>query len=100
MAGAILGRSRVPALPVASDLHALLRAAAVPPPYVLVGASGDGFPVRVFAGTASERGGRVWSSSMRCMKININGSPEVVWDGRTDFLVPFGVHLYRGASRR
>ena len=30
-------------------LHALLRAAAVPPPYVLVGASGDGFPVRVFA---------------------------------------------------
>lgn len=34
---------------VASDLHALLRAAAVPPPYVLVGASGDGFPVRVFA---------------------------------------------------
>ena len=35
---------------VASDLQALLRAAAVPPPYVLVGASGDGFPVRVFAG--------------------------------------------------
>jgi pimeloyl-ACP methyl ester carboxylesterase len=35
---------------VASDLNALLRAAAVPPPYVLVGASGDGFPVRVFAG--------------------------------------------------
>ena len=34
---------------VASDLHALLRAAAVAPPYVLVGASGDGFPVRVFA---------------------------------------------------
>jgi pimeloyl-ACP methyl ester carboxylesterase len=35
---------------VASDLQSLLRAAAVPPPYVLVGASGDGFPVRVFAG--------------------------------------------------
>lgn len=35
---------------VASDLHALLKAAAVPPPYVLVGASGAGFPVRVFAG--------------------------------------------------
>lgn len=36
---------------VASDLHALLKASAVPPPYVLVGASGAGFPVRVFAGT-------------------------------------------------
>ena len=36
---------------VASDLHALLKAAAVPPPYVLVGASGAGFPVRVFAGS-------------------------------------------------
>ena len=36
--------------PVASDLHALLKATAVPPPYVLVGASGAGFPVRVFAG--------------------------------------------------
>jgi pimeloyl-ACP methyl ester carboxylesterase len=35
---------------IASDLHALLRAAAVPPPYVLVGASFAGFPVRVFAG--------------------------------------------------
>jgi pimeloyl-ACP methyl ester carboxylesterase len=35
---------------VASDLHALLKAAAVPPPYVLVGASGAAFPVRVFAG--------------------------------------------------
>jgi pimeloyl-ACP methyl ester carboxylesterase len=35
---------------VASDLHALLKAAAVPPPYVLVGASAAGFPVRVFAG--------------------------------------------------
>jgi pimeloyl-ACP methyl ester carboxylesterase len=35
---------------VASDLHALLQAAGVPPPYVLVGASGAGFPVRVFGG--------------------------------------------------
>ena len=35
---------------IANDLHALLKAAAVPPPYVLVGASGAGFPVRVFAG--------------------------------------------------
>jgi pimeloyl-ACP methyl ester carboxylesterase len=35
---------------VASDLHALLNAAAVPPPYVVVGASAAGFPVRVFAG--------------------------------------------------
>ena len=35
---------------MAADLHALLRAAAVPPPYVLVGASGAGFVVRVFAG--------------------------------------------------
>lgn len=35
---------------MASDLHALLQAAAVPPPYVLVGASFGGFPVRIFAG--------------------------------------------------
>jgi pimeloyl-ACP methyl ester carboxylesterase len=34
---------------VADDLHALLRAASIPPPYVLVGASAAGFPVRVFA---------------------------------------------------
>jgi pimeloyl-ACP methyl ester carboxylesterase len=34
---------------VADDLHALLRAAGIVPPYVLVGASGAGFPVRVFA---------------------------------------------------
>lgn len=36
--------------PIATDLHALLQAAAIPSPYVLVGASGAGFPVRVFAG--------------------------------------------------
>jgi pimeloyl-ACP methyl ester carboxylesterase len=36
---------------MANDLHELLRMAAVPPPYVHVGASGDGFPVRVFAAT-------------------------------------------------
>jgi pimeloyl-ACP methyl ester carboxylesterase len=35
---------------IAEDLHALLHAAAVPPPYVLVGASFSGFHVRVFAG--------------------------------------------------
>ena len=35
---------------IASDLHALLTAAGVGPPYVLVGASFGGFPVRVFAG--------------------------------------------------
>lgn len=35
---------------IANDLHALLRAAAVPPPYVLVGFSFGGFNVRVFAG--------------------------------------------------
>jgi pimeloyl-ACP methyl ester carboxylesterase len=35
---------------MATDLHEVLRAAAVPPPYVLVGASFNGFPVRVFAG--------------------------------------------------
>jgi pimeloyl-ACP methyl ester carboxylesterase len=38
---------------MALDLHELLRAAAVPPPYVLVGASFGGFPVRVFAGKYS-----------------------------------------------
>jgi pimeloyl-ACP methyl ester carboxylesterase len=36
---------------IASDLHEVLHAAAVPPPYVLVGASFGGFIVRVFAGT-------------------------------------------------
>jgi pimeloyl-ACP methyl ester carboxylesterase len=35
---------------IADDLHALLHAAGVPPPYVLVGASFSGFNVRVFAG--------------------------------------------------
>jgi pimeloyl-ACP methyl ester carboxylesterase len=35
---------------VANDLHALLKAATIQPPYVLVGASGAGFPIRVFAG--------------------------------------------------
>src|ERR1700694_1872382 len=35
---------------MAGDLHDLLRVAAIPPPYVLVGASFGGFPVRVFAG--------------------------------------------------
>ena len=35
---------------MANDLRALLRAASESPPYVLVGASGDAFPVRVFAG--------------------------------------------------
>ena len=38
---------------IAEDLHALLHAAAVPPPYVLVGASFSGFNVRVFAGKYS-----------------------------------------------
>lgn len=33
---------------IASDLHALLTAAGVSPPYVLVGASFGGFPVRIF----------------------------------------------------
>src|SRR6267143_1592803 len=35
---------------IAEDLHALLHAAGVPPPYVLVGSSFSGFNVRVFAG--------------------------------------------------
>jgi pimeloyl-ACP methyl ester carboxylesterase len=35
---------------IADDLHALLHAAGVPPPYVLVGSSFSGFNVRVFAG--------------------------------------------------
>ena len=35
---------------ISSDLHDLLRAAAVPPPYVLVGASFGGFIVRTYAG--------------------------------------------------
>jgi pimeloyl-ACP methyl ester carboxylesterase len=35
---------------IARDLHDLLRAAAVPPPYVLVGASFGGFIVRTYAG--------------------------------------------------
>ena|SRR2546425_3706775 len=35
---------------IAGDLHELLRVAAIRPPYVLVGASFGGFPVRVFAG--------------------------------------------------
>lgn len=44
---------------MAKDLHALLRSTPVPPPYVLVGASGDGFPVRVFAGTYLDEVGGV-----------------------------------------
>ncbi len=35
---------------IASDLHALLRAAAIPPPYVLVGATAGAFHVRVYNG--------------------------------------------------
>lgn len=35
---------------IANDLHKLLQAAGIPPPYVLVGASFSGFNVRVFAG--------------------------------------------------
>jgi pimeloyl-ACP methyl ester carboxylesterase len=35
---------------IADDLHALLHAAGVPPPYVLVGSSFSGFNVRAFAG--------------------------------------------------
>lgn len=35
---------------IAHDLHALLHAAGIPPPYILVGASFSGFNVRVFAG--------------------------------------------------
>jgi pimeloyl-ACP methyl ester carboxylesterase len=38
---------------VADDLHALLHAAGVPPPYVLVGSSFSGFNVRAFAGKYS-----------------------------------------------
>jgi len=35
---------------IAYELHALLAAATVGPPYILVGASAGGFPVRVYAG--------------------------------------------------
>lgn len=35
---------------IANDLHALLRAAALPPPYVLVGATAGAFHVRVYNG--------------------------------------------------
>jgi pimeloyl-ACP methyl ester carboxylesterase len=35
---------------VATDLHALLRAAAIPPPYVLIGATAGAFHVRVYNG--------------------------------------------------
>jgi pimeloyl-ACP methyl ester carboxylesterase len=39
---------------ITGDLHELLRVAAIPPPYVLVGASFGGFPVRVFAAKYKE----------------------------------------------
>jgi len=44
------GPSPQTATAMAGDLHDLLRVAAIQPPYVLVGASFGGFPVRVFAG--------------------------------------------------
>jgi len=49
---------------VAEDLHALLHAAGVPSPYVLVGSSFSGFNVRVFAGKyPSEVAGAVLADS-------------------------------------
>lgn len=39
---------------IAKDLHELLRAASIPPPYVLVGASFGGFNVRVYNGLYPE----------------------------------------------
>jgi pimeloyl-ACP methyl ester carboxylesterase len=50
---------------IAADLHALLHAAKVEPPYILVGQSFSGFNVRVFAGTyAKEVGGVVLLDSV------------------------------------
>ena len=39
---------------IATELHALLTSATVKPPYILVGASAGGFPVRVYAGRYSD----------------------------------------------
>ncbi len=50
---------------IAADLHALLRAAKIEPPYILVGQSFSGFNVRVFAATyASEVAGVVLLDSV------------------------------------
>jgi pimeloyl-ACP methyl ester carboxylesterase len=51
---------------IAADLHALLRAATIEPPYILVGQSFSGFNVRVFAGTyANEVAGVVLIDSVQ-----------------------------------
>ena len=71
---------------MAGDLHDLLRVAAIPPPYVLVGASFGGFPVRVFAGKfPSEMAGIVLVDSSHedqleppSMKAPINKLPSFV----------------------
>ena len=80
------GPSQHTASAVARDLHDLLQVAAIPPPYVLVGASFGGFPVRVFAGKyPDEVAGIVLVDSAHedqqeppSMKAPVNKLPSVV----------------------
>jgi pimeloyl-ACP methyl ester carboxylesterase len=84
---------------IAGELHALLKAAGVPPPYVLVGHSMGGFDVRLFAGLyRSEVSGMVLVDSSHPDQEN-RFPPELrnmegSWLREAEFLeytAPFGV---------
>lgn len=84
---------------IAEQLHALLQAAAVPPPYVLVGHSMGGFDVRLFASLfRSEVAGMVLVDASHPDQEN-RFPPEVknmegTWIRESEFLeytMPFGV---------
>jgi pimeloyl-ACP methyl ester carboxylesterase len=96
---------------MASDLHELLRAAEVSPPYVMVGASFGGFPVRVFTGKfPSEVAGVVLVDSSHedqheppSMKAPVNRLPILVQSALCALLPIAGqvglVRLMSGSSR-
>ncbi len=84
---------------IAQELHALLRAAAIPPPYVLVGHSMGGFDVRLFASLyRDEVAGMVLIDSSHPDQEN-RFPPELKnlegsWLRETEFLeytMPFGI---------
>jgi pimeloyl-ACP methyl ester carboxylesterase len=84
---------------IAEELHALLQAAQVPPPYVLVGHSMGGYDVRVFTGRyRSEVAGVVLVDSShpdqeKRLPVELSGM-EASWMREAEFLaftMPFGI---------
>ena len=89
---------------IASELHELLQAAHVPPPYILVGHSMGGYDVRVFAGMyRSEVAGVVFVDASHPDQENRLPSElksmEGTWNREATFLeyaTPFGIPRFLG----